>query len=116
MPRSGRRPGAGAPRGNLNAVKHGLESLQVKSVFRSGTIHEWKDVLAKIKEVKDRRLLADKGQRQAKDYFSNSRWMFGNIGQSYFEHIGLPIPSSNSVASSQQVYRSSRRRGMGRFQ
>jgi hypothetical protein len=28
MPRGGRRPGAGAPRGNLNALKHGTYSRQ----------------------------------------------------------------------------------------
>jgi hypothetical protein len=28
MPRGGRRPGAGAPKGNLNAVKHGAYSRQ----------------------------------------------------------------------------------------
>jgi hypothetical protein len=28
MPRGGRRPGAGAPRGNLNAYKHGRNSTQ----------------------------------------------------------------------------------------
>jgi hypothetical protein len=55
MPRGGRRPGAGAPRGNLNAVKHGLESLQIKSALRSGTLHEWKHVLERMKKIKDRR-------------------------------------------------------------
>jgi len=32
MPRGGKRPGAGAPRGNLNALKHGLRSQQVRSL------------------------------------------------------------------------------------
>jgi hypothetical protein len=32
MPRGGRRPGAGAPRGNLNALKHGLHSDQMKAL------------------------------------------------------------------------------------
>ncbi len=30
MPRGGRRPGAGAPRGNLNALKHGRHSAQLR--------------------------------------------------------------------------------------
>ena len=30
--RGGRRPGAGAPRGNLNALKHGLRSRQLRQV------------------------------------------------------------------------------------
>jgi len=32
MPRGGKRPGAGAPRGNLNALKHGLRSQQVRAL------------------------------------------------------------------------------------
>ncbi|MGB6836100.1 MAG: hypothetical protein WBF66_00165 [Dehalococcoidia bacterium] len=32
MPRGGPRPGAGAPRGNLNALKHGLHSDQMKAL------------------------------------------------------------------------------------
>ena len=31
MPRGGRRPGAGAPRGNLNAMKHGARSRQMRA-------------------------------------------------------------------------------------
>ncbi|MCH7837644.1 MAG: hypothetical protein IIC26_03960 [Chloroflexi bacterium] len=30
MPRGGSRPGAGAPRGNVNALKHGLHSRQLR--------------------------------------------------------------------------------------
>ena len=61
MPSGGRRPGAGAPSGNLNAVKHGRESVQVKSALRSGTLHEWKDVLDKMKKIKDRRSSSGQG-------------------------------------------------------
>jgi len=32
MPRGGKRPGAGAPKGNLNALKHGLRSQQVRAL------------------------------------------------------------------------------------
>ena len=32
MPRGGRRPGAGAPRGNVNALTHGLHSRQLRQV------------------------------------------------------------------------------------
>ena len=32
MPRGGPRPGAGAPKGNLNALKHGKMSRQLKQV------------------------------------------------------------------------------------
>jgi hypothetical protein len=33
MPRGGRRPGAGAPRDNLNALKHGRRSRQLRALF-----------------------------------------------------------------------------------
>ena len=33
MPRGGRRPGAGAPRGNLNALKHGNTSAQYQRLL-----------------------------------------------------------------------------------
>jgi hypothetical protein len=33
MPRGGRRPGAGAPRGNLNALKTGARSRQLRAVL-----------------------------------------------------------------------------------
>ena len=32
MPRGGKRPGAGAPKGNLNALKHGLRSQQLRQL------------------------------------------------------------------------------------
>ena len=34
MPKGGPRPGAGAPKGNLNALKHGRTSRQLKQVSR----------------------------------------------------------------------------------
>src|SRR5438445_10909753 len=35
MPRGGRRPGAGAPRGNLNALKTGERSRRVQAVIQA---------------------------------------------------------------------------------
>ena len=35
MPRGGRRPGAGAPKGNLNAVKTGRYSKRLRTVARA---------------------------------------------------------------------------------
>jgi hypothetical protein len=55
MPGGGRRPGAGAPRGNLNNVKDGTWSAQVKRALRSGSLHEWKRILERMKNIKDRR-------------------------------------------------------------
>ena len=34
MPRGGKRPGAGAPRGNLNAFKHGQNSKQYRRLLQ----------------------------------------------------------------------------------
>lgn len=35
MPRGGKRPGAGAPKGNLNRLKHGKHSKQLSGVISS---------------------------------------------------------------------------------
>ena len=37
MSRGGRRPGAGAPRNNLNALKDGEFSVQLRQVLYEGT-------------------------------------------------------------------------------
>ncbi len=39
MPRGGRRPGAGAPRGNLNALKHGRDSAYVQTLIHALATH-----------------------------------------------------------------------------
>jgi hypothetical protein len=44
MPRGGRRPGAGAPKGNLNGLRHGRNSDQVKRLV---------DALVRIPEARD---------------------------------------------------------------
>lgn len=41
MPRGGKRPGAGAPRGNLNAFKHGYHSKQFNQDLRT-RLERWK--------------------------------------------------------------------------
>ena len=53
MPRGGKRPGAGAPRGNLNAVKSGRYSQRLKALA---------DSLAKVPQV--RSLLLEFHRRQ----------------------------------------------------
>jgi hypothetical protein len=40
MPAGGRRPGAGAPRGNLNAVKTGRYSPRLEAAFRIAITHD----------------------------------------------------------------------------
>ena len=39
MPRGGRRPGAGAPHGNLNALKHGRDSTYVQTLIHALATH-----------------------------------------------------------------------------
>lgn len=39
MPRGGRRPGAGAPHGNLNALKHGRDSAYVQALLQALAAH-----------------------------------------------------------------------------
>ena len=39
MPRGGRRPGAGAPAGNLNALKHGAHSTYIHALVQALAAH-----------------------------------------------------------------------------
>ncbi len=50
MSRGGRRPGAGAPKGNLNALKDGEFSRQLTKILYEGTPQEWYDFLARLKD------------------------------------------------------------------
>ena len=50
MPRGGRRPGAGAPRNNLNALKNGKFSSQMRKTLFEGTPQEWHDFLYRLKD------------------------------------------------------------------
>ena len=50
MSRGGRRPGAGAPCNNLNALKDGEFSKQLRKVLYEGTPQEWDQFLARLKD------------------------------------------------------------------
>jgi hypothetical protein len=50
MSRGGSRPGAGAPRNNLNALKEGGFSGQLKQSLYEGTPVEWHEFLARLKD------------------------------------------------------------------
>jgi len=54
MPRGGRRPGAGAPRHNLNAMKSGRFSIQLSQALISSEAQDWKTFLARMKDDKFR--------------------------------------------------------------
>ena len=50
MPRGGKRPGAGAPRGNLNSLKNGEYSQQLRHALYGNTLQEWDQFLARLKD------------------------------------------------------------------
>ncbi len=57
MPRGGKRPGAGAPKGNLNALRSGARSQQVKAVLIALlTVPETRRVLLHFSRMEQRRL------------------------------------------------------------
>ena len=62
MPRGGKRPGAGAPRGNLNALKSGRHSTQLRALA---------DTLASIPEA--RSILISAARRHARHKRQASR-------------------------------------------
>ncbi len=55
MPRGGKRPGAGAPRGNLNAATYGEFSSQLRYTFWHGSIKELNQMLTRIRQIRERR-------------------------------------------------------------
>ena len=58
MPRGGKRPGAGAPKGNLNAVKDGEYSKQMAIALYGGSLKDWEQFLARTRQVTDKRSAA----------------------------------------------------------
>lgn len=58
MPRGGKRPGAGAPKGNLNAFKTGRNSLQLKAALGALLTNEdTRDLMLAIIDNQRRRRL-----------------------------------------------------------
>ena len=50
MPRGGKRPGAGAPKGNLNRLKHGKHSKQLSGVISSMNPQQKTEFIQTLKE------------------------------------------------------------------
>ncbi len=48
MPRGGKRPGAGAPRGNFNAFKNGEHSLQLHLALHYGRMQDFRTISHRI--------------------------------------------------------------------
>ena len=55
MPRGGKRPGAGAPRGNTNAVKTGRHSARLRAIAKA---------LSAVPEIRDLLLEAERRQQR----------------------------------------------------
>ena len=49
MPRGGSRPGAGAPQGNLNRLKYGQYSRQLRRALCSDKPQDWQDFPSRLK-------------------------------------------------------------------
>ena len=62
MPRGGKRPGAGAPRGNLNAVKSGQYSVRLRAIAKA---------LSEVPQVRD--MIAEAERRQNKQQHKAQR-------------------------------------------
>ena len=56
MARGGKRSGAGAPKGNLNAIRHGANSKQAMAIFYRGSIKEWREFLSRMRKIKSQRI------------------------------------------------------------
>jgi len=69
MPRGGKRPGAGVPKDNLNALKHGRYSRRLKQLTESlSLIPEVRDALLAFKRINDRKVR--KARQTARKLFS----------------------------------------------
>ena len=61
MPKGGRRPGAGAPKGNTNALKSGRHSARFKAVFTAmSQVPEIRDYFAMVRrrQLRNERIAA----------------------------------------------------------
>ncbi len=79
MPRGGRRPGAGAPKGNLNALKHGLRSQQVRMLAEELSRHPaFRRYLQRLARLARRRRAAHQADRDAA--VALSAWLRYSLG------------------------------------
>ncbi len=73
MPRGSKRPGAGAPRGNLNALKHGNHSRQVADLFEA--LLSIPDIMAALVAYqRHHERMERKAVRAAKDVLQQLAW------------------------------------------
>ncbi len=80
MPRGGKRPGAGAPRGNTNAVKTGRHSVRLRAIAKA---------LSTVPEIRD--LLLEAERRQHKEQRQAQR-----LALRALQDIASRIPDENN--------------------
>jgi hypothetical protein len=70
MPRGGKRPGAGAPRGNMNALKHGRNSRQLAEM---GKIIRDNPKLGQVLDImrQQQHIEAEREEEAFAEYFTN---------------------------------------------
>ena len=78
MPRGGRRPGAGAPKGNLNAFRHGRSSLQLQTLISA---------LTQLPEIQDTLM---QYHRRIKEKERKSRLTAAVILTAFIDRLALP--------------------------
>ena len=104
--RGGRRPGAGAPRGNLNALKHGRSSYRFQQLLLA---------LAEVPEVRELLLTYHRRhQRKVRRARRIARTVFSQllphlpprqdhqINQT-IDHLPHPVPSPTNPQASQKI-------------
>jgi len=97
--RGGRRPGAGAPKGNLNALKHGQGSQQLRHLAATlALLPTVRDTFIKLarRDRRQRRTAAKLGHRLLTDLLRASLAALEN------NHPNRPIPQSSHASKSQK--------------
>ncbi len=92
--RGGRRPGAGAPKGNLNALKHGLRSRQMRDLAlmlaRSPTMRTFLSRAAQLSAQRRSQLEAEHAASLAVAAWIRHRDVIGR-GAPPIEHMPPPL-------------------------
>ena len=89
MPRGGKRPGAGAPRGNVNALRHGLHSQQFRQLVQQlAAIPEMRLFLARFAELHARQ--PARLGKEAAASVAVAAWL-----RRFSSQGGLPLPPAD---------------------
>ena len=89
MPRGGRRPGAGAPRGNLNAMRGGKHSPRARAVIAMTGVHRNKRAV--FIDLYERGFYPPPTYRFNGDYKGFVRYLYWKFFESSDPHQSEPI-------------------------